>query len=222
MHWACRGRMSGRWAERSAPPAERARWSLACEAMRPAATTERWHRFAAAADKKEMAAALTGHVRGRSRDRRGGSRGHRAHAARGGGDAGQDGQPHHARSRPGAARGGAARRVGHRRRGRGGPAVRQNPSRRAARSGCRGGGEAVRARRADDTAQASALPRRHGGWRDATGDQRAGAGRLPVALFRQGPARAWRRRWRERSPDPGGTRRSAASRTPTGRLPAIC
>lgn len=40
--------------------AERARWALACEAMRPAATTERWHRFTAAADKKEMAAALTG------------------------------------------------------------------------------------------------------------------------------------------------------------------
>lgn len=42
-------------AERS--PAERARWSLACEAMRPAATTERWHHFTANA---EMAAALTG------------------------------------------------------------------------------------------------------------------------------------------------------------------
>ena len=45
-------------AERS--PAERARWSLACEAMRPAATTERWHRFTAAAKKETMAAALTG------------------------------------------------------------------------------------------------------------------------------------------------------------------
>lgn len=45
-------------AERS--PAERARWSLACEATRPAATTERWHSFTAAANKKEMAAALTG------------------------------------------------------------------------------------------------------------------------------------------------------------------
>ncbi len=41
-------------------PAERARWSLACEAMRPAATTERWHRFTAAASKKDMAAALIG------------------------------------------------------------------------------------------------------------------------------------------------------------------
>ena len=45
-------------AERS--PAQRARWSLVCEAMRPAATTERWHRFAGDADKKRMAAALTG------------------------------------------------------------------------------------------------------------------------------------------------------------------
>lgn len=45
-------------AERSA--AQRARWSLACEAMRPAATTERWHRFASAANKKDMAAALLG------------------------------------------------------------------------------------------------------------------------------------------------------------------
>ncbi|NJO24009.1 MAG: hypothetical protein HC868_15150 [Sphingomonadales bacterium] len=41
-------------------PGERARWLLACEAMRPAATTERWHRFTAAADKREMAAALIG------------------------------------------------------------------------------------------------------------------------------------------------------------------
>ena len=41
-------------------PAGRARWSLACEAMRPAATTERWHRFTSAADKKEMASALLG------------------------------------------------------------------------------------------------------------------------------------------------------------------
>ena len=57
-------------AERS--PAERARWSLACEAMRPAATTERWHSFTAAANKKEMAAAPDGNVRGRSRDGRGG------------------------------------------------------------------------------------------------------------------------------------------------------
>jgi ATP-dependent helicase/nuclease subunit B len=36
----------------------RARWSLACEAMRPAGTTERWHRFTASANKKDMAAAL--------------------------------------------------------------------------------------------------------------------------------------------------------------------
>jgi ATP-dependent helicase/nuclease subunit B len=38
----------------------RARWALACEAMRPAGTTELWHRFAAAANKAEIAAALTG------------------------------------------------------------------------------------------------------------------------------------------------------------------
>jgi ATP-dependent helicase/nuclease subunit B len=38
----------------------RARWTLACEAMRPAGTTDLWHRFAAAASKAEMAAALTG------------------------------------------------------------------------------------------------------------------------------------------------------------------
>jgi ATP-dependent helicase/nuclease subunit B len=37
-----------------------ARWALACEAMRPAGTTELWHRFAAAADKTEMARALAG------------------------------------------------------------------------------------------------------------------------------------------------------------------
>lgn len=38
----------------------RARWSTLCEAMRPAATTDEWHRFTASADKKVMAAALTG------------------------------------------------------------------------------------------------------------------------------------------------------------------
>jgi ATP-dependent helicase/nuclease subunit B len=37
-----------------------ARWTLACEAMRPAGTTERWHLFATAADTTAMAAALTG------------------------------------------------------------------------------------------------------------------------------------------------------------------
>ena len=41
-------------------PGRGARWALVCEAMRPAGTTERWHRFAEAADKTEMAAALTG------------------------------------------------------------------------------------------------------------------------------------------------------------------
>jgi ATP-dependent helicase/nuclease subunit B len=41
-------------------PAHRARWALACEAMRPAGTTDLWHRFTAAANKAEMAAALTG------------------------------------------------------------------------------------------------------------------------------------------------------------------
>ncbi len=41
-------------------PAQRARWSLASEAMRPAGTTEHWHRFVAAASKKETAQALAG------------------------------------------------------------------------------------------------------------------------------------------------------------------
>jgi ATP-dependent helicase/nuclease subunit B len=39
---------------------QRARWALACEAMRPAGTTDLWHRFTATAGKAEMAAALTG------------------------------------------------------------------------------------------------------------------------------------------------------------------
>jgi ATP-dependent helicase/nuclease subunit B len=39
--------------------AQRARWSLVCEAMRPAATTDRWHAFTASAAKKTMAEALT-------------------------------------------------------------------------------------------------------------------------------------------------------------------
>jgi ATP-dependent helicase/nuclease subunit B len=42
------------------PPARRARWALACEAMRPAGTTDRWHRFVATASRRDMAAALTG------------------------------------------------------------------------------------------------------------------------------------------------------------------
>jgi ATP-dependent helicase/nuclease subunit B len=36
------------------------RWALACEAMRPAGTTEVWHRFTAAADRAEMRQALGG------------------------------------------------------------------------------------------------------------------------------------------------------------------
>jgi ATP-dependent helicase/nuclease subunit B len=40
--------------------ARRARWTLACESMRPAGTTEVWHRFTAGADRREMAAALGG------------------------------------------------------------------------------------------------------------------------------------------------------------------
>ena len=40
--------------------ARRARWALTCEAMRPAGTTEVWHRFAAGADRREMQAALGG------------------------------------------------------------------------------------------------------------------------------------------------------------------
>jgi ATP-dependent helicase/nuclease subunit B len=36
------------------------RWSLVCESMRPAATTELWHYFTAAADKSAMATALSG------------------------------------------------------------------------------------------------------------------------------------------------------------------
>jgi ATP-dependent helicase/nuclease subunit B len=43
-----------------ASAASAARWSLACEAMRPAGTTELWHRFAAGADRAEMEAALAG------------------------------------------------------------------------------------------------------------------------------------------------------------------
>jgi ATP-dependent helicase/nuclease subunit B len=37
-----------------------ARWALVCESMRPAGTTELWHRFTAAADKRLMAEALVG------------------------------------------------------------------------------------------------------------------------------------------------------------------
>jgi ATP-dependent helicase/nuclease subunit B len=41
-------------------PAQRARWALVCEAMRPAGTTERWHQFIARRDKKDMSRALAG------------------------------------------------------------------------------------------------------------------------------------------------------------------
>ncbi len=41
-------------------PAQRARWALTCEAMRPAGTTDLWHRFTATASREEMDAALTG------------------------------------------------------------------------------------------------------------------------------------------------------------------
>jgi ATP-dependent helicase/nuclease subunit B len=46
--------------ERGPASARGARWTLACEAMRPAGTTELWRRFTSAADKTAMAAALTG------------------------------------------------------------------------------------------------------------------------------------------------------------------
>jgi ATP-dependent helicase/nuclease subunit B len=45
---------------RKGASARSARWTLACEAMRPAGTTQLWHRFTSAADKTAMAAALTG------------------------------------------------------------------------------------------------------------------------------------------------------------------
>ena len=43
-----------------APAKRAARWALVCESMRPAGTTEVWHRFTAAADTREMQAALAG------------------------------------------------------------------------------------------------------------------------------------------------------------------
>jgi ATP-dependent helicase/nuclease subunit B len=43
-----------------ATPAQAARASLNSEAMRPAGTTQRWHRFVAAASKRDMQAALSG------------------------------------------------------------------------------------------------------------------------------------------------------------------
>jgi ATP-dependent helicase/nuclease subunit B len=44
----------------AASAARAVRWRLVCEAMRPAGTTEVWHRFTAEADKSEMQAALRG------------------------------------------------------------------------------------------------------------------------------------------------------------------
>ena len=41
-------------------PTHQSRWMLACEAMRPAQTTERWHSFTSTADKRQMAEALLG------------------------------------------------------------------------------------------------------------------------------------------------------------------
>src|SRR5262245_1029249 len=44
----------------AASAARTARWALACESMRPAGTTEVWHRFTSGADKTEMETALAG------------------------------------------------------------------------------------------------------------------------------------------------------------------
>ena len=44
----------------AASAARAARWALVCESMRPAGTTEVWHRFISASDKDEMRTALAG------------------------------------------------------------------------------------------------------------------------------------------------------------------
>ena len=90
-------------------PARRARWSLACEAMRPAGTTERWHRFAAAAEQEGHGGGAGGPQRGvEAATAEEEAEAIVPHPARGGGDAGRTAMPIAPDRCAGAAGGGAA------------------------------------------------------------------------------------------------------------------
>ena len=85
---------------------------LVSEAMRPAGTTERWHRFTASADKRGDGAGAGGRRHPGGAERRGRGGGDRAHPARGGRDAGPDGGAGVARPPAGAARRGRGSKPG--------------------------------------------------------------------------------------------------------------
>ena len=224
MRWACRGRTCGRWAEhersrgRARPLVAGVRGHAAGSAPPSGGTASR-----RPPDKKEMAAALTGMCAVEAATAEEEAEAIALMLREAVETPGPDGHADHARSRAGAARGGATGGVGHRRRGRGGPAVRAERFPASLLDLVAAAAE----KQFEPVALMTLLkhPLCRAGM--AAGDMRrahqhAGAGRLPRRPI---SARAWkgsRRRWRAQDPDPGGTRRSAASRTPTGRPPAIC
>ena len=95
--------------------AQAARTSLTSEAMRPAGTTQRWHRFVAGCQQARYAGRLVWPVHPGGSQRRGRGGSHRADPAQGCGDARQDSGPGVARSGAGTTRGGSARGVADRR-----------------------------------------------------------------------------------------------------------
>ena len=198
---------------------ERARWSLACEAMRPAATTERLASFLAGADKREMAAALTGMslVEAATAEEEAEAIALMLRESRGDAAAGR-----RSSSRP-IARWRAGWRRGWRygastSRMSGGAAVRQDHSRHVPGSGGRGGGEAIRAGGADDIAQASAVPAGMAprSWRRGGARWSWPASARPISARAW---RAWRRHWRIRANESWRHAASDGSRTPTGSRP---
>ena len=206
---------------------QRARAALVSEAMRPARTTERWHRFMAGQSREQGDGAGAGRRRhpGGAR-RRGRGRGGRAHPARGGGDARPDGGARLARPGAGAPRGRPARHLGPARGGLGRSAARQDRRRRVPRSRHRGRGDALRAGGADGAAEAPAVPAR--AWPRASCAAAGARSSLPPSA-RPTSARGWTastRRWRGHrptcAPASAALRASAASAPRTGRPRATC
>ena len=175
--------------------AERQRAGLVSEAMRPAKTTERWHRFTAKADKREMAQAVAGVAVLEAPSAEDEAEAIALILREVAESAGPDGGAGDARPPAGAARRRQARSVGPEGRRLGRPAVRQDRRRRAARSHGRSRGQALRAGGAGLAVEASALPARHAG-RRAAREPCAPSSSPPSA--RPTSARgwtAWRRRW---------------------------
>ncbi len=192
---------------------QRARASLVSEAMRPARTTERWHRFMAGIRSKEMAQALAGvailEAPGAEDEAEAVALILREVVETPGRTAALVTPDRELARRVAARLATWDLHVEDFGRAAAGP----DPGRRLPRSRHRGGGDAAAAGGADGAAQASAVPARHGRGRAAPRLAHARAGRLPHCLFRR---RAGRRRSRAGEGAGGHARQEAP---PAGRPP---